>query len=968
MNSEQWEQIQVILAEVEGRSESERAALLDERCGSDIQLREEVESLLDASAAAANYFDGLSERAITPLITPEPPSPGTSLVGRELDHFTVVEKLGEGGMGEVYRATDTQLRRDVALKVLTERLVSDTQQVARFKREAQVLASLNHPGIAAIHGLREIDGRHFLILELVDGPTLAAKLADRSLTQREALEIAREVACALEAAHALGIVHRDLKPSNIKLTEDGQVKVLDFGIAKAVHGDTDPNSDWSPKTTEILAATHTGQVLGTVSYMSPEQLKGKSVDTRADVWAFGVLLFELLAGKKPFQAEGFALTLAKILEHPPEWDALPSNVPSRLRHVLERCLERDVSRRLQAIGEARIIIEDELEGVPDTVVLAAAPSAVSGRPASSWKPMAMGFAAASAIALFGWRAMDDTPETTIERFASPMRAGQEPVLFGAAAFNLSPDGSRLVYRGPGEGGGGNRLWVREWSELDAYPLRGTEGGLAPSVSEDGRQLAFNQSGEIRLGALAGGPSRSVAVGINPAWGPEGKLYYTTESGVVRVTPDGGAPEVVTQRVEGEGNHFVIDFLPDGGGALLSVDLGDQSEIRVVDLESGESTVLGPGTWPRYAETGHIVFLLEGSLMASPFDPDAVALGGPAVPLVEGVIAYAMSDDGRLVYSTGAGAGGAESELVWVTRSGEATPVESGWYFDRGGANPGWSLSPDGSKVALRIGTEAGQDIWVKELNGGPLSRITFDPGEDRKPRWAPDGLSVTFLSDRSGGLDVWSRRADGAGEPELLFDSPQRIADAFLTPDGTSLVLRTAGVQDISGGRDVLTVRPGGDGEPTALLASEHDETSPAVSPDGRWLAFASTQTGRHELYVSPFPNVTAGRWQVTTEGGSAPVWSRNGQELFYIDAARRLVSVRLQTDSAFRVLGVEALFAIPPGFDLAQVSALYDVAPDGQRFLMARVYQGSFGSMGGAPEVILVQNFFEELRQRMAN
>jgi serine/threonine-protein kinase len=977
LNPERWEQIQAILAEAEACPPEERAALLDRLCQGDVAVRDEVESLLAASSEAVGYFEGLAGRAITPFDDVTGSAPARSLVGRQVGPFRVVAKLGEGGMGEVYRATDTELRRDVALKVLPERLLHDRKQVARFKREAQLLASLNHPGIASIYGLREIDGRQALVLELVDGPTLAERMAERRLPRRDALEIAREVALALEAAHRHGVVHRDLKPSNVKLTVEGDVKVLDFGIAKAVRADTDPGSrsDASPATTDILAATQTGQVIGTVSYMSPEQLKGKAVDTRSDVWAFGAVLFEMLAGTKPFQAEGFAITLAKILEHAPDWSALPSDVSPRLRRLLERCLERDVRRRLQAIGEARIAIEDELLGVPEagSGISATGMSLVPGVVrqevgAPPTMPLRLLGALAVALAAAGLTVAllpgTSSQPNRVERYASPLRAGEEPVLFGVAAFNLSADGTLFVYRGPGDGGSGNRLWLRRWNELDAAPLRGTEGALAPSVSHDDRLVAFSQGGEIKVLSLAGGPVRTLAPGINPTWGPDGFVYMTTRSGTARVPSTGGTPEPITRREDGEGNHFIIDFLPDGEHALVSVDVpAGEAEIRVLDLASGSFSSLTTGRWPLYAETGHLVYLHDGSLMAAPFDPERRALLGPATPLVEGVLAYAMSDDGSLVYSTGAGAVGAESELVWVSRSGEATPVDDGWYFDRGGANPGWSLSPDGTRIALRIGTDAGPDIWIRDLTDGTMTRLTFHEGEDRKPRWAPDGSAVTFLSDRGGDLDVWSRQATGSGEPELLFDHSDRIADAFWSPDHEWLVLRTAGVQDLSGGRDIVAVRRGVTDEVVPLLTAAYDEAAPALSRDGRWLAYASTQTGRYELYVRPFPNVDDGHWQVTTQGGSAPVWAHNGEELFYVDAARRLASVRFTADPGFRVSGTETLFTIPPGFDLAQVATLYDVAPDDERFLMARVYRGGDARRRGAPEIVLVKNFLEELR-----
>lgn len=964
MNPERWEQIQALFEEVDGRPEEERRSLLDERCAGDPDLRAEVQSLLDASTEAGEYFDDLSDRVMNPSGQGNEP---TSLVGRRLAHFELVSKLGQGGMGEVYQATDSQLGRDVALKILPERLLADPQQVARFKREAQLLATLNHPSIAAIYGLRESDGHHFLVLELVDGPTLDTLIAGGTLPRDEALEIAREVACALEAAHAHGIVHRDLKPANIKLTEKGKVKVLDFGIAKVTHKDTGPGQSRTPSTDEMLASTLTGQVIGTVSYMSPEQLKGKFVDTRSDVWGFGVLLFQLLAGSKPFQSDGFAVTLAKVLGHDPDWPALPQDLDPRLLRLIERCLERDVARRLQAIGEARIVIEDVLAGRPMTVI-SSGDEGRQGQAVSSrrrWSGALAGLAGAAmlVVAAFAWGAKPEPPRP-VDRFVSPLRAGQTPALFGVASFNLSSDGALFVYRGPGENGAGNRLWVRRWQDVDAVPLRGTEGGIAPSVSDDGREIALSQDGMIKVVSVSGGPIRTLAEGINPTWGYDDFIYMTVTTGTARISRGGGEVEMVSERGEGDGNHFIIDHLPDGRSALISVDrLRDSPEIRVVDLQSGDMTGLTEGTWPRYSETGHLVFLLGGSLMAARFDAGAGTLLGPPVPLIQGVLSYALSDDGSLAYSVGAGAVGSRSELVWVDRAGETSPVEDGWYFDRGGANPGWSLSPDGSRIALRIGGASGSDIWVKEIARGALSRLTFYEGEDRKPSWSSDGRSVTFLSDRGGDLDVWSRRADGSGEAEVVLDHTDRIADAAWSPTGEWLVVRTAGTQDLAGGRDVLAVRPEAGKEVVPLLVGDYDESGPALSPDGEWIAYSSTETGRNEVFVRPFPDVDAGRWQITTQGGSAPQWAHNGSELFYVDQARRLMSVTLDFEPRLRVAETEVLFAIPPGFDLAQVSALYDVAPDDSRFLMARVYRGEEDRAG--PEVILVRNWHTELEQR---
>jgi len=966
VDAQRWKEIQSLLAEIEDLSDEDREALLDERCASDPELRAEVESLLAASARAGAYFDDLADRAITPMER-RIVSFG-SLAGRRIGRFHVVEKIGEGGMGEVYRATDLELGRDVALKILPQRLLHDDRQLARFKREAKVLASLNHPGIGAIYGVEEVDSQQILVLELVEGPTLAERMAAGRIPLPEALELARDVAEALAAAHAIGVVHRDLKPSNIKLTRDGRVKVLDFGIAKVILGGSEASGDASPGPSEILAATRTGHIVGTVSYMSPEQLKGKLVDTRSDVWAFGAMLFEVLAGRKPFLADSVVEILARILEQPPDWHALPGDVPARLRALLERCLERDVRRRLQAIGEARIVIEDILAG-RQSEFRGDGSARERGRQVGSGLRLA-GMAAAAVITvvvlMVAMRPSTAPGVSRPEHFPSPFRVGQAPVVFGGAAFNLSDDGAVAVYRGPGEGGPGDRLWVRRWDQLDAWPLPGTAGALGPSVSTDHAEVAFSQAGQIRVMPLSGGPARTVIRGINPVWGPEGALFVTTEAGTVRVTNGGGAPEPLTRRRDGEGNHFIIDFLPGGRHALLSVDmLGFEPEIRSLDLETGRMVRLTAGTWPRFARSGHILFLHNGSLMAAPLDPEAMELRGPPVTMAARVTAFALADEGTLLYAHGPGAPGDESELVWVDREGTAAPIEPGWSFDRGGANAGWSLSPDGMQIALRIRTDAGNDIWVKELGGGPTSRLTFGSPEERKPRWSPDGRSILFLSDRLGDLDVWTKRADGTGEPELLLDHEGPIAEAFWTPDGRSVVMRTAGTQDLPGGRDLWAFTPGVDSAAVPLLTTDWDESAPDVSPDGRWLAYSSTETGRYEVYVRPFPDVRGGVWQVSTDGGSGAMWARGGRELFYVDATRRLVSVRFQANAGFRVLDRQVLFTIPPEFTLAQVARLYDTDPGDRRFLMARPHVGDPADPVAEPEVVLVRNYLGELRER---
>ena len=501
-------------------------------------------------------------------------------------------------------------------------------------------------------------------------------------------------------------------------------------------------------------------------------------------------------------------------------------------------------------------------------------------------------------------------------------------------------------------------------------MRGTINGLDPAVSPDGRELAFVQLSDVKVLAFEGGPIRTLTQAIWPRWGPDGHIYATVPTGTVRVPVTGGPPDTLTRLTGDEASHWIMDFLPGGSTALLEVDLpGGVAEARALDLTTGEMKPLGFGFEPRYADSGHLVTLVDGTLMAAPFDPKAVEVLGPAVALVDGVGTYGMSRTGNLLSATG-GAGGDidDTELVWVTRSGMATPVQEGWAFDRGpGGNFGWSLSLDGTRVALRRETAGNQDVWVKDLPEGPLRRLTFDEAEQREPWWSPDGQTVMFSCCVLGDRNVWSRPADGTGSGTLVHDDERSLAQGRWSPVGEWLVFRSAAVAPDEGQRDIMGFRPGVDSAAISLVATEYQEHAPAVSPDGRWLAYSSDETGRHEVFVRPFPDVESGKQQVSLEGGIAPRWAYSGRELFYLNPGSvELVAVSIETEPDFRVLSQEALFSVPEGTLLSPSVNFYDVAPGDERFLMGRAFQAGGAEGSGGPSLVLVQNFFEELKARV--
>ena len=890
-------------------------------------------------------------------------------VGSRLGHYDVTALIGEGGMGQVYQATDTKLNRQVALKILPEAFATDPDRLARFQREAQVLASLNHPNIAQIHGIEEDEGTRALVLELVEGPTLAERIKQGPIPLDEALPIAKQIAEALEAAHEAGVIHRDLKPANIKVKDDGTVKVLDFGLAKAL--DPSPEGDPSRSPTLTAAATQMGVIMGTAAYMSPEQARGKTVDRRADIWSFGVVLYEMLTGVRPFRGEDVSLTLASVMKSDVDVKTLPPALPETLRTVLRRCLEKDPLQRVRDIGDVRLAMEGAFESAPSerTGARQLRQLQVWQRPA----PAAVAIFALVVLTAVGvWNLPRSTTPSRLVRFAINTPVGgplavQLDRAQGTIAF--SPDGSRVVYRSGSPQYSGGELYVRDLAQSEAVPLPGTDGALGPFFSADGEWVAFQDGQDNalkRVPVLGGAPLTICPLPgrlRGASWGPDGTIVFgTTNSGLMWVPAVGGDPEPLTvlDAEQGEVGHWWPEVLPDGDSVLFTVWSGSQSRIAVVSLDTGVIHGLLPsGSSPLYAATGHLVYaetaavLLTGSLRVVRFDLDRLETIGSPVPVLEdvamgatGVANYDLSDAGAIAYVSDAATQTAERTLVWVDRLGESEPLVE--------AMADYSLprlSPDGGRVAVTIGGATG-DIWICDI-GRACSPLTRQGGW--YPVWSPDGTQIAFSSTAAGDHDLYSIPADGSGDAELLLERPQNQYAISWSPDGGTLAFSELSVT--SGGLDNFLLPL--DGEPEPFLVTEFDERSPTFSPDGRWIAYRSSMSGQMQLYARPYPG-DGGRKLVSIEGGEEPVWSRDSRQLYFRDGTRLMV-VDVGDGPTFEPSTPRFLFE---GFDI-QVggSQNYDITEDGQRFVMV---SSDIDGVAGQPsaELNIVLHWSEELKR----
>ncbi len=852
----------------------------------------------------------------------------TISTGARLGTYEILGALGAGGMGEVYRARDSNLKRNVAIKVLPESFSHDTERVARLRREAEVLASLNHPRIAAIYDLIEVGTVPFLILELVEGDTLAGRISRGPLTCQDALAIASQIAEALEAAHDRGIVHRDLKPANIKITPDDHVKVLDFGLAKmhaGAAGDL-PQVDLSTR-----MVTSPGVILGTVAYMSPEQANGAETSRASDMWAFGCVLFEMLAGSRAFEGATTSEVLANVLKTEPDLKRLPAGTPERVRRLLRRTLQKDQRLRLRDMRDARLEIDDVRRDAADT------PRATDGR-SRRWERLAWTSAVgllAVIAGVLGVRAFRPTPP------ASEIRLDINTPPTRSASLAVSPDGLKVVFAGTSEGQ--SRLWLRSLDSSLTRPLAGTERGLAPFWSPDGRSIGFFADGKLKRVDIAGGAPQRLAPGGVPlggAWNSDGTIIFGINPGgpILRMSADGGEFTAATRLASAqERGHVHPKFLPDGRHFLFyAIGSPEARGVYVGQLGDLNTTRLFAADGPAvYSATGHLLFIRDGKLWAHSFDPNRLELKGEpfSIENVAPGTAVSASPAGTIAYRTPPADSG-QRQLVWIDRSGKI--IEKVVYRDTAALGP--SLSPDGRRIAVYREKDGNMDIWSYETARRAWDRITFDPGDDIWPLWSHDGASIAFGAVRGlhGVVNLYRRLLSAPeGSEQLLLSTSEAKFPMDFSQDGRLLLYDEI---DPKLGSDLWVLPLDGSHKPLALVRTEFDEGLAQFSPDGRWIAYQSDKTGRAEIYVRPFPG-PGDDVRASIEGGSQARWNSNGQELFYIGADDRLMAVPIRVSPVSKAIepGIpRGLFGTNVGSSVTLAyRQQYVVSADGQSFVL---------------------------------
>jgi serine/threonine-protein kinase len=968
--SDRWRRVEDICHGALERSAGDRAAFLRAACVDDDDLRHEVETLLARESAAERFLETPVGAAAAQVMPPAT----APLTGRGFGVFQVGALLGAGGMGAVYRARDTRLGRDVALKVLSPELAADPDRLARIEREARLLAALNHPHIAAIYGIEQVDGVGGLILELVEGPTLDDRIARGRLSLDETWHIAKQIAEALEAAHEKGIIHRDLKPANIKITPDGNVKVLDFGLATVRDVDGAP---LDLATSPTMMRTTPGMILGTAPYMSPEQATGREADRTADVWAFGCVLYEMLTGCRAFDGDGVGEILAAILKADPDWRRLPADTPEGIRRLLRRSLQKDQKLRFRDIRDARLEIEDLARAETAEIWPGPERAQKPGADARKWRFAAVlatvvlsGAVAASAA----WLAMRSAPPRMTRLMIAPS---------GTAAFNgsingrgiaISPDGSQVIY----VGNNGTQLFARPLDRLEPVALTAPGALRGFCLSPDGLSVAFVEEYTLKKVALAGGPTVTLGgfgggnlAGIT--WGANGTIVFATDAsstGLLQVPEAGGQPSVLTRPDSGRGevDHSWPESLPGGRAVLYTViNQGgiNNAQVAVLDLQTGvQKMLVRGGSHARYVPSGHLVYAASGTLRAVRFDLNRLEAVGASVPVVaqlrtsaEGSADFDVASNGTLVYVFGPLQVSARA-LVWVDRQGQEESIKAparAFQYPR--------LSPDGTRVALDIRDQE-NDIWIWEFARETLTRFTHDPALDRFPAWTPDSRRLLFASDRIGAPNVFWQAADGSGAPEQL--SNQATGEQMpmsVTPDGAQLLVRSG----IPQGFDLTLLMLSGDHHVEALLHTPSSEQNGEISPDGRWLAYQSNESGQPEVYVRPFQGVDGGRWLVSSGGGLQPLWAPGGGELFYLSPRGALMSVRVERAPTWTAAAPTKLFDGPYRFGggAEAFGRAYDVSRDARRFLMIKDVKEPAPT--AAPlSLIVVQNWTEELKARV--
>jgi serine/threonine-protein kinase len=892
--------------------------------------------------------------------------------GTSIGPYEVTDPLGAGGMGEVYRATDPALARQVAIKVLPAAFAQDANRLARFEREAKTLASVNHSNIAAIYGLEKWQGTYALVMELVDGLTLAERIAFGPIPLEEALPIARQLAEALEVAHERGIVHRDFKPANIKIRPDGTVKVLDFGLAKATEAAIVSGSGSHSPTITTPAMTQAGLILGTAAYMSPEQARGSSVDKRADIWAFGVVLYEMLAGRRLFDEPSVSETAAAVLKGELTLEGLPAETPSAIKRLIGRCLTRDWRRRLRDIGEARIAIDEVIAHPGDGGESRTAQEERSRAP--TWRrvvPWAIAFTAVIAAVVSAWapwRAASAPKSVT--RLTSDFGAEITLPLNQSISVLLSPDGRQLVLVGSPRPGDRSRLYVRRLDQLVATPLAGTEGARNPFFSPDGRWIGFFADGKLKKIPVSGGAAVALCDAPDDrggSWAEDGWIAFAPRSGelpLFRVSSDGGTPEPLTKLDAGEVTHRWPQVLP-GGRVLYTSSKAtgnyEDADIVVRSIGSGETRIVHHGGYhASYLPTGHLIYVSQGELFAAPFDLERLALTSQASPVLSdftrqpgtGAVQLAFSQDGSLVYVPRTSETDTSS-ILWMRRDGSTQPLRAALAAYRESIR----FSPGGERLAMSIMNQQ-QDIWVYEWSRDGMSRLTSHPSIDLDPLWTPDGRRITFRSARDGVDNIYWQRADGDDEVQRLTESKIVQFPESWHPSGRFLAFREIGRET---GSDIWLLPMEGDeasgwkpGKPMVFLSSRFEEFDAAFSPDGRWLAYQSDESGESQVYVRSFPG-PGGRVQVSTAGGSMPRWSRNGKELFFASADQAIMI------ASYTVQG-DMFHADKPVVWAKGQFTSYDVHPDGQRIAIVRASESRSPAISG--KLVFIFNFFEEINR----
>jgi Tol biopolymer transport system component/predicted Ser/Thr protein kinase len=891
--------------------------------------------------------------------------------GTKLGPYEITGALGGGGMGEVYRARDTRLDRTVAVKILPDHLSDRAELRERFEREARTVASLNHPHICTLFDIGQQDGTDFLVMEYLEGETLAERLKKGPLPLDQVLQYAIEISDALDKAHRKGITHRDLKPGNIMLTKSG-AKLLDFGLAKLKQEAT-PTASLSQRPTAESAMTAEGTILGTLQYMAPEQVEGKTndIDARTDIFGFGAVVYEMATGKKAFEGKTSASVVAKILEvDPPSMISLQPMTPAALDRIVKKCLAKDPENRWQSARD----LETELKWIAEGGALAPSAQTVPKRGirALGQRPsvLVVGALLIAIVTALGVWSLEPSlaPNQTVTRFTITLPPGQQLAgLNDGPAVALSPDGTRLAY--VAVKGGTQQLYLRAMDSLEAQPILGTEGAVNPFFSPDGQWLGFFARDKLKKVAVSGGAA--VTLGDAPfpcgaSWGSQGIIAFAPAfNGVLEQVSDaGGTPRPLSRLEKTEGSHRWPEFLPGGTAVLFSAGVVGQnwgeSQVAIQSLGTGERrNLVQGGTYPRYALSGHLIYSQRGTLLAVPFDPQRLTVTGAAVPVAEGVLQstgighaqYSFSATGSLAYVPGTAQAAFQSRLVWVNRNGVEQPVAAPAHAYR---RP--QLSPDGRLVAVGIQEQETQ-VWLYDLARETLTRLTFAGNFNVNPVWTPDEKRIAFTSNKEGAQSIFWQLADGSGGLERLTTGEYNNNHVPMSwsPDGQLLAFIEV---NPTTGLDIWVLRMG-DRKAQPFLRTPFNEGAPRFSPDGRWLAYISDESGRFEIYVQPYPG-PGGKWQISTDGGSEPLWNPNGRELFYRSGAK-MMAVDIATQPSFAAGKARVLFEGQYQPSPATIPN-YDVSPDGQRFLMLK---SSEQTQAAPTQINVVLNWFEELKRK---